>query len=298
MPPISILGAGLIGASWAALFTAHGRDVVAWDPVAATRNDFAARSKAMRRQLRPLGLRGQGGISVTDNLAEAVRDADWVQENAPEQVPLKRALYAEIEATNKRALIASSTSSFQWSQLSEGMKRPGRLIVAHPFNPPHLVPLVEIYARNKAALDQAFAFYQAMGKVPIRIKREAPGHVANRLASALWREAVNIVAEGIADLPDVDKALVEGPGLRWAIQGAHMTYHLGGGPGGIAHYLAHLGPSQEKRWASLGNPTLDKATQRKLIRGVADAAAGRSIEELAAERDAMLLAVLKLKAKK
>ena len=298
MPPITILGAGLIGASWAALFTAHGRDVVAWDPMAAARGDFAARSKAMRRQLRPLGLKGQGRISVTDNLAEAVRDTDWVQENAPEQVPLKRALYAEIEAANKRALIASSTSSFQWSQLSEGMKRPGRLIVAHPFNPPHLVPLVEIYARNKAALEQAFAFYQAMGKVPIRIKREAPGHVANRLASALWREAVNIVAEGIADLPDVDKALVEGPGLRWAIQGAHMTYHLGGGPGGIAHYLAHLGPSQEKRWASLGNPTLDKITQRKLIRGVADAAAGRSIEELAAERDAMLLAMLKLKAKK
>ncbi|MBP7063876.1 3-hydroxyacyl-CoA dehydrogenase NAD-binding domain-containing protein [Ferrovibrio sp.] len=298
MPAIAIIGAGLIGASWAALFTARGHDVLAWDPAAAARADFAVRTRSMQRQLRPLGLKGKGRIGVVATLAEAVRDAIWIQENGPELIPLKRALYAEIEAANKRAIIASSTSSFQWSQLSQGMKRPGRLIVAHPFNPPHLVPLVEIYARSKPVADQAFAFYEAMGKVPIRIRREAPGHVANRLASALWREAVNIVAEGIADVADVDKALVEGPGLRWAIQGAHMTYHLGGGPGGIAHYLEHLGPSQEKRWASLGNPKLDASTRQKLIRGVAREAAGRSIADLAAERDAMLLALLKLKARK
>ncbi len=298
MQRIAIIGAGLIGASWAALFLAHGHSVTAWDPVAASRKDFRLRSQAMQRQLRQLGLQGKGSLRVVGTLAEAVRDADWIQENAPEQVPLKRALYAEIEAANKAAIIASSTSSFQWSQLSAGMKRPSRLIVAHPFNPPHLVPLVELFGRSKPVLDQAEAFYTALGKVPIRLKREAPGHVANRLASALWREAVNIVAEGIADVEAVDKALVEGPGLRWAVQGAHMTYHLGGGPGGIRHYLEHLGPSQEKRWASLGSPKLDTATKRKIAAGVDKEAAGRSIEQLAAERDAALLALLKLKARK
>jgi len=298
MTNVAIIGAGLIGASWAALFLAHGRHVVAWDPVAASRANFRVRSQAMQQQLRQLGLKGKGDLRVVNSLAEAVRGADWIQENASEQVPLKRALYADIEAMNQTAIIASSTSSFQWSQLTTGMKRPNRLIVAHPFNPPHLVPLVELFGRSKAVLDQAETFYTALGKVPIRLKREAPGHVANRLASALWREAVNIVAEGIADVEAVDKALVEGPGLRWAIQGAHMTYHLGGGPGGIRHYLEHLGPSQEQRWASLGTPKLDAATKRKIAAGVDKEAAGRSIAQLAAERDAKLLALLKLKARK
>jgi len=295
---IAIVGGGLIGASWAALFLAHGAKVVAWDPIAAMRQSFARRTETMRRQLRPLGLKAKGELRVVATLAEAVRDAAWIQENAPEQIPLKRALYAEIEALNTRALIASSTSSFQWSELAAEMKWPNRLVVAHPFNPPHLVPLVEIYGRTKAAVDQAFAFYEGFGKAPIRIRREAAGHVANRLASALWREAVNIVAEGIADVEDVDKALVEGPGLRWAIQGAHMTYHLGGGDGGLKHYLDHLGRSQEKRWRSLGSPTLDAATKRKLVQGIVKESRGRSIPQLAAERDAMLLALLKLKRQK
>jgi 3-hydroxyacyl-CoA dehydrogenase len=296
---VAIVGGGLIGASWAALFTANDIDVVAWDPDADARALFRDRVKAARRQVAQLGRRGKGKVKVVARLKAAVAEADFIQENAPEKLDLKHKLFAEIVAAAKpQATIASSTSSFAWSQLTEGMKDPSRLIVSHPFNPPHLVPLVELYGTDAARVAQAAAFYEAMGKVTIRMKREAPGHVANRLASALYREAVNIVAEGIADVADVDRALVEGPGLRWSIQGAHMTYHLGGGAGGYRHYLDHLGPSQEKRWAALGSPSLTSEVKDKLVRGVEEESAGRSIAELSAERDAMLIETLKLRAKK
>ncbi|MCW0234208.1 MAG: 3-hydroxyacyl-CoA dehydrogenase NAD-binding domain-containing protein [Ferrovibrio sp.] len=295
---VAIVGGGLIGASWAALFTAGGIDVVAWDPDATARALFRERVNAARRQLAKLGYRGRGKLKIVARLKAAVADADLIQENAPEKLELKHRLFAEIVAAAKpQATIASSTSSFAWSALTEGMKEPSRLIVSHPFNPPHLVPLVELFGTDAARVQAAAVFYEAMGKVTIRMKREAPGHVANRLASALWREAVHIVAEGIADVADVDRALVEGPGLRWSIQGAHMTYHLGGGEGGIRHYLDHLGPSQEKRWAALGSPSLTPEVKDMLVQGVENEAAGRSISELSAERDATLIEALKLRAK-
>lgn len=297
---VAIVGGGLIGASWAALFTANDVDVIAWDPDAAARALFRERVKAARKQLAQLGRRGKGKVKVVARLKAAVAEADFIQENAPEKLDLKHKLFAEIlSAAKPQATIASSTSSFAWSQLTEGMRdAAARLIVSHPFNPPHLVPLVELYGTDAMRIAQAAAFYEAMGKVTIRMKREAPGHVANRLASALYREAVHIVAEGIADVADVDKALVEGPGLRWSIQGAHMTYHLGGGEGGIRHYLDHLGPSQEKRWAALGSPSLTSEVKDLLVRGVEEESAGRSIADLSAERDAMLIETLKLRAKK
>ncbi|MEK9967930.1 MAG: 3-hydroxyacyl-CoA dehydrogenase NAD-binding domain-containing protein [Ferrovibrio sp.] len=296
---VAIVGGGLIGASWAALFIAHGIDVVAWDPDVTAREQFRDRMSAARKQLAALGRRGRGRLKIVARLKAALADADFIQENAPEKLELKHRLFGEIAAAAKPlATIASSTSSFSWSQLTDGMADPSRLIVSHPFNPPHLVPLVELYGTDAGRVAAAADFYEAMGKVTIRMKREAPGHVANRLASALYREAVHIVAEGIADVADVDKALVEGPGLRWAIQGAHMTYHLGGGDGGIRHYLDHLGPSQEKRWAALGQPALTSEVKAAIVRGVEAEAAGRSIAELAAERDTMLIETLKLRAKK
>lgn len=296
---VAIVGGGLIGASWAALFTAGGIDVIAWDPDATARSLFRDRMNAARKQLAQLGLRGRGKLKIVARLKAAVAEADFIQENAPEKLELKHRLFAEIIAIAKpQATIASSTSSFAWSQLTEGMKEAAsRVIVSHPFNPPHLVPLVELFGTDTARVAQAAEFYESMGKVTVRMKREAPGHVANRLASALYREAVNIVAEGIADVADVDKALVEGPGLRWSIQGAHMTYHLGGGDGGYRHYLDHLGPSQEKRWAALGNPSLTSEVKDLLVQGVQQEAAGRSIAELSAERDAALIQTLKLRAK-
>lgn len=294
---VAIVGAGLIGASWAALFTAAGVDVTVWDPDAAARAAFKGKVTAARKQLSQLGLRGRGKIKLFSRLKPAVADADLVQENAPEKIDLKRRLYAEIFAAAPEIIVASSTSSFAWSDLTQDVAKAAQVVVAHPFNPPHLVPLVELFGTDDAILRRVTAFYEKLGKVPVRMKKEAPGHIANRLASALYREAVNIVAEGIADVEAVDKALVEGPGLRWSIQGAHMTYHLGGGDGGIRHYLDHLGPSQEKRWDSLGNPRLTPEVKDTIVRGVQAEAAGRSIAELSAERDRLLLATLKLRAK-
>lgn len=189
-------------------------------------------------------------------------------------------------------MIASSTSSLTWSDLAAGVVRRERLITAHPFNPPHLMPLVELFAVDAQVLVRAEAFYRSLGRETVALKKDAVGHIANRLASALWREAVNIVAEGIADVADVDAALVHGPGLRWSVIGAHMAYHLGGGPGGIAHYLDHLGPSQERRWATLGSPSLTPEVRQLLVDGIAEEAAGRSIAALEAERDRGLMLAL------
>jgi carnitine 3-dehydrogenase len=194
----------------------------------------------------------------------------WIQENVPEKVSLKRAIYAGIEAAAPPGItIASSTSSLVWSELSAEMADPSRMITAHPFNPPHLLPLVELFGPDPVRIKAAAAFYRSPDHHPIFLRREAVGHIANRLSSALWQEAVKMVAERIADVDQIDMALVHGPGLRWSVVGAHMAHHLGGGAGGIGHYLSHLGPSQERRWQDLGQPRLDAATCAKLGKGMA-----------------------------
>ena len=289
---IAVIGGGLIGSNWAALFLAHGHDVALYEPEAPARATIPARIPGPLAQIAELApdLPPPGALTLTETLEEAVAGAAWVQENAPENVPLKRALYAQVEAASTGITIASSTSSLVWSALSAEMARPDRLITAHPFNPPHLMPLVELYGPDRDRLDAAADFFRRLGRHPVFLKREAVGHIANRLSSALWREAVNMVAEGIAEVADIDAALVHGPGLRWSVVGAHMAYHLGGGPGGIGHYLAHLGPSQERRWQDLGSPRLDAETREKLVAGITAEAAGRDIPTLEAARDAGLIA--------
>lgn len=296
---VAVIGGGLIGASWAALFARAGGYIVrAWDPSEAARESFADRADKAAKQLVQLGYRAAGGVTVVETLADAVTGADWVQENAPESVELKAKLYGEIEAAAPQdAVLASSTSSLLWSDLARDLNHAKRFILAHPFNPPHLMPLVELYGQDDDVLGRAEAFYRGLDRETVRLKREAAGHLANRLASALWREAVSLVEEGIADVADIDRALVNGPGLRWSIVGAHMAYHLGGGAGGIEHYLQHLGPSQERRWKTLGNPRLTPDLCAKLVAGIAEEAAGRSIEDLETERDAKLMAALQLRAR-
>ncbi len=290
---IAVIGCGLIGESWAALFLAHGYDVHAWDPDPDVRAAFHERLERPLAQLASLGQSGGGRLRVVDTLADAVATAGLVQENAPEKLPVKRALYAEIEAAvPEAAIIASSSSALTWSDLSSEMRRPERLITAHPFNPPHLIPLVELFGPDPILVGRAEAIYRDVGRKPVRLKKDAVGHIANRLASALWREAVHIVAEGIADVAEVDAALVHGPGLRWSVMGSHLLYHLGGGDGGIAHYLNHLGPSQARRWETLGTPCLTPDVCAMLIAGVATEAGGRSVAELEAVRDARLIRAL------
>lgn len=289
---VAVIGGGLIGISWAALFMAHGHDVALFEPDAAARAAIPARIPGPMAQIAQLAsdLPPPGALTLAGTLEEAVTGAAWVQENAPESVPLKRALYARVEAACTDITIASSTSSLVWSVLSAEMADPARLITAHPFNPPHLMPLVELYGPDRERVRAAADFFLRLGRHPVFLKREAVGHIANRLSSALWREAVNMVAEGIAEVADIDAALVHGPGLRWSVVGAHMAYHLGGGPGGIGHYLAHLGPSQERRWQDLGQPRLDGPTREKLVEGITVEAAGRDIPTLEAARDAGLIA--------
>lgn len=214
------------------------------------------------------------------------------QENAPERLDLKIDLLARLDrAAPKGALIASSTSSLLRSRMVRDCADPGRVVIAHPFNPPHLVPLVELVGEPDACR-RAAEFYAAIGKRPVILNREATGHIANRLTAALWREALYIVEQGIADVEDVDAAITAGPGLRWAVMGPFMTYHLGGGAGGIAHYLDHLGPSQMHRWNDLGTPTVDEDLKRQVVGGVDREAAGRTIGQLEQERDRALLAIL------
>ncbi|MDO7837521.1 3-hydroxyacyl-CoA dehydrogenase NAD-binding domain-containing protein [Sphingobium sp. HBC34] len=292
---IAILGCGLIGESWAGLMTAHGHDVILWDPAPAALTGIEQRIVRLRGEVRTAmghAAEADGGVRIATTLAEAVGDADWIQENAPEAAALKHDLYRQIEAVNARAPIASSTSSLTWSELSPALSDPGRLLTAHPFNPPHLMPLVEIYTPDADLRRRAVDFYAGLGREPVTLRKDAVGHIANRLASALWREAVNLVAEGIADVETVDRALVHGPGLRWSVIGAHMAYHLGGGPGGIETYLRHLGPSQQRRWTSLGTPELTPSVCAMLVEGVDAEAAGRSLEQIAAARDRALVRVL------
>ncbi|GJD59167.1 3-hydroxyacyl-CoA dehydrogenase NAD-binding domain-containing protein [Methylobacterium dankookense] len=291
---VAVVGCGTVGASWAALFLAHGIDVSAWDPAPGFADRLRVSVDLALGQLAELGLTGAGRLATHDDLEAAVTGAGFVQENAPEEEGLKRGLLARIDACLPAdILVASSTSAMLRSRIVADCARPERVLVAHPFNPPHLVPLVEIVAGSDTAAERAAAFYTRLGRRPVILRREMPGHIANRLASALYREAVNLVAEGVASVADIDAALCNGPGLRWSAMGPHMTYHLGGGAGGIRHYLDHLGPSQERRWESLGDPRLTEDVKAAIVAGVEAEAAGRTVAELEARRDRALIDVLK-----
>lgn len=301
---VSVIGANTIGASWAAWFLARGLDVVASDPA----SDGEARCRKIVADawsaLTTLGLAPGASpdrlVFVRDPVAAAMR-GDVVQESAPERLPLKQALLADLDAAlPPDRVIASSTSGFTTAEMQTRMRHPERLVVAHPFNPPHLIPLVEVVGGGRTeapAVDWAMAFYAAVGKHPIRLNKAVPGHLANRLQQALWREAIHLVAEGVASVADVDAAVAYGPGLRWAIMGPTLTFHLGGGAGGMAHFFDHFGGYIETQWRELGSPTLTPALIEQLIDGVTQEAGGRSIPTLAAERDTCLLDILAALAK-
>ncbi|MEI4485656.1 3-hydroxyacyl-CoA dehydrogenase NAD-binding domain-containing protein [Frigidibacter sp. MR17.14] len=299
---VAVIGAGSIGASWAARFLAAGLTVRVGEPASgagARVTGFVAR--AWPDMLR-LGLTsepletGLARLSVHAAPAAACEGAAFVQENAPERLEIKRALLAEIEPVlAPAAVIASSTSGIMPSPMQAHMRHPERLVIGHPFNPPHLIPLVEVVGGGDTSEDTialAMAFYRRIGKRPIRLNREMPGHVANRLQAALWREAVHLVNEGVASLADVDAALVSGPGLRWALMGPHLTFHLAGGEGGMAHFLDHIGPAMEDWWADLGAPVLDDTVKARLVAAMAEATAGLDPAALAKRRDEALVEAL------
>lgn len=300
---VAVVGTGTIGMSWAATFLSRGLEVSATDPA----QGAEARLRQFVDDAWPvLGRLGTIAATPPHELLKfyadpetAVAGADFVQENAPERETIKAALLARIDAVlPPDTVIASSSSGLLISTLQASCRHPERCVIGHPFNPPHLIPLVEVVGGAQTAavtVERAMAFYAAIGKRPIHIRREVAGHVANRLQAALWREAVHLVAAGVASVADVDAAISEGPGLRWALMGPHLTFHLAGGEGGMAHFLEQLGPPLEGWWDDLGSPRLTPEVRDELTAGVAAEAGGRGIPTLAAERDQFLVDLLALK---
>jgi carnitine 3-dehydrogenase len=300
---VAVVSTGVIGASWAAHFLAHGLDVVATDPAPAAEHRLRADVAAHWPLLERIGLVDGSSprrLSFTADAAEAVADADFVQENGPEREDVKHALFAVLDAAARpEVVVASSSSGMLPSVIAHGApEHPERVLVGHPFNPPHLIPLVEVVPGEKTseeAVGTAMAFYAAVGKRPIRVRREVPGHIANRLQAALWQEAYSLVERGVATVADVDTAISQGPGLRWAVLGPFLNLHLSGGPGGIAHVLEHLGPPTEKWWRDLRSVTLTPELVSTLVAGVDDELSGIDPAELVARRDAVLNALLAAK---
>jgi carnitine 3-dehydrogenase len=295
---VAVLGAGTIGASWTAQFLARGLSVAVYDPAPDGETRVREFVEAAWPTLERLGLSANADptrVSFHDDPAAAVERAALVQENGAENLDVKRALFGRIDAAlAPDAVVASSTSGYMPSELQAGRRGPERYVVGHPFNPPHLIPLVEVVggrATDPAVVDWTADFYAALGKRPIRIRREVPGHVANRMQVALYREAIHLVLEDVASIEDVDAAIAYGPGLRWAFMGPHMAHHLAGGQGGLRHLLEHIGPGIERWWNDLGRPDLTPAAIDRLVEAFGQAEA-RPIRQLEAERDALLVALL------
>ena len=302
---VTIIGTGVIGASWAALFLAKGLDVVA--------TDIAPNAEASLRRfvdnawpaLERLGLAPGASplrLVFTADIPQAVKGADLVQENGPERIDFKQKLYGQLdELLAADVIIASSSSGLTMSEIQKGAAtHPERCVIAHPFNPPHLIPLVEIVGGAKTSettMRRAAAFYTSIGRRTVRLNKEMPGHVANRLQAALAREVYYLVAEGVVSAADVDTALSWGPGLRWGIMGNMILNHLGGGPGGIEHFFQQFTGPMTAWWKTLGSPVLTPEVQKKLIDSVHAEVGSSTIDELEAQRDEILLGILELRAK-
>src|ERR1700686_4741318 len=302
---IAIIGTGVIGASWTALFLANGLDVIATDIAPDAETSLRRFVKAAWPALERLGLApgaSQSRLTFTADLPAAVRAADFVQENGPERIDFKKKLYWQLdELLPPDVIIASSSSGLTMSEIQSGpTSHPERCVIAHPFNPPHLIPLVEIVGGVKTSeetIRRATEFYTSIGKRAVRLHKELQGHVANRLQFAVAREVYYLVAEGVLSAADVDTALSWGPGLRWGVMGNMMLNHLGGGPGGIEHFFKQFTGPMTAWWKTLGSPVLTPEVQKKLIDSVHAEAGSRSINNLAAERDEVLLGLIELRNK-
>ena len=300
---IAIVGTGVIGASWAAQYLARGFDVIATDPAP---NAEAALRKYVDDAwvvLNSIGLSpgaSRDRLQFTADMKKALADADFVQENGPERVDFKIKLYADMDAvTPPDSLIASSSSTLTMSVVQAKCEHPERCVIGHPFNPPHVIPLVEVVGGAKtspAAIDKAMAFYNSIGKRAILLRKEVPGHVANRLQSALYREVLYLIEQGVLSVADADDAVSWGPGLRWGVMGPSLQFHLGGGAGGIQHFIDHLLPAMEPLWKVLGTPGLTPEFKQRLAAGTVEEAAGRSVAQLAEAENEVIVGLLRLRA--
>ena len=299
---IGIVGTGVIGASWTAYFLAKGFDVRATDPASNAEANLRNAVAAHWPVLTELGLVNGASLErlVFDtDLEKAAIGCDFVQENGPERSDIKENLFHRLDAILPAdVILASSSSGLPMTPVQANSRFPERIMLGHPFNPPHLIPLVEVVGGEKtsdAMIDRAMAFYAAIGKKPIRLRRELKGHIANRLQAALWREVFHLVDIGAATVADIEVAIAHGPGLRWGALGPFAHLHLSGGDGGIAHLLAHLGGPIESWWDDLGSPRMSPALMARVAEQTNSYYGASTMPELSAWRDRIVLDLLKAK---
>ncbi|MFZ6645940.1 3-hydroxyacyl-CoA dehydrogenase NAD-binding domain-containing protein [Undibacterium sp. TJN25] len=300
---VAVVGTGVIGASWVAYFLAQGLDVSATDPMPGAEEKLRKTVERHWPTMEKLGLAAGASpdrLTFYPELEAALQGVDFVQENGPEREDLKIELFRRMDAAlPAHVVLASSSSGLLMSRVQAACAHPGRVVLGHPFNPPHMIPLVEVIGgeqTSQQAVDTAMAFYAAIGKRPIHPRKEVKGHIANRLQAALWREAFHLVDQGVASVGDIDTAIAYGPGLRWALMGPFLNLHLSGGEGGIRHLLDHLGPPIESWWADLGTPSITEELKQKITAGVQEELQGRQSGLLESERDHLLIGLIDAKA--
>jgi 3-hydroxyacyl-CoA dehydrogenase len=300
---VTVIGTGVIGASWATLFLAKGLEVVATDIAPDAKARLEAFIAAAWPALQQSGLApgaSPTNLQFTDNLDAAVAGSDLIQENGPERIDFKKDLYERLDRIlPPNVIIASSSSGLTMSAVQSACDdHPERCVIGHPFNPPHLIPLVEIVGgaqTSEETIRRVTEFYNGLGKRTIRLRKEVPGHVANRLQAALYREIVHLISEGVVSVTDADTAVCWGPGLRWGIMGPNLLYHLGGGQGGIEHFFEQFSGPMTAWWSALGTPELTPEVRDTIIKGVHEQVRSRSIQELATHRDDLLLGLISLR---
>jgi len=300
---IAIVGAGVIGASWAAEYLARGFDVIVTDPGPNAETNLRKYVDEAWKDLTNVGLSkgaSRDRLTFTTNMKEALSKADFVQENGPERPDFKMKLFADMDdAAPLDSIIASSSSGITPSVMQSKCKHPERILVGHPFNPPHIIPLVEVVGGTKTspdAIQQALAFYASIGKKPIQLKKELPGHVGNRLQAALYKEIMYLIQHDVLSVEDADVAVSYGPGPRWGVMGPSLQWHLGGGAGGIKHFMDHLMDPLVGMIKTLGTPDVTPELKQTIVDGVLREAGNRSVDELAQDENEVIIGLLQLRA--
>jgi carnitine 3-dehydrogenase len=303
---VGILGAGTIGSSWATFFAMQGMKVRMYDVDRAVVERGIAKAAANLDALVAYGLlererleTARGNIAPAESMAALVDGADYIQESAVETYDVKAKIFSEMDhLAAPETVLASSSSGLLMSVIQKSASRPERCLIAHPFNPPHLVPLVELVPGEKtdpAVVERIKRFFEGLGKIPVVLRKEIPGHIANRLAAAVWREAIDLVITGAATVEDVDKALCAGPGIRWALMGQHMIYHLGGGEGGYGYFIDHIGKAFGAYWREMATwSEISAESKRLLVAGIDEEMGARSTSEIARWRDEKIVGLLKV----
>ena len=301
---IAVIGTGVIGSGWIIRFLAHDKEVIAYDKNKGLKKKIISEIKRTWPYVKKLFNKKKiklKNFKYTNSLKDALKDADFVQECAPENYKIKIALMKDIGKHSKsNTIISSSSSGLLPTRIYSKCKNPSRTIIAHPFNPVYMLPGVEIVPGKKTKknfLKKASRFYKSVSMNPIMIKKELPGYLSDRLQEALWREALHIVNEGYASTKDLDRAIEDGPGMRWALMGTFLTFHLAGGKQGMKHMLKQFGPALKLPWTKLKAPTLTKKLSTRIIKGTKQQAKGRSVEKISSIRDEYLVKLQKLRKK-